>query len=118
MRQVTIDFEPFKPINTSLYLCDNKFHVEVRVLSSLFLLLSFSFSLPPSIPHPLARSLSLSFSLPLSPSRSLARSLPMCMYMHTHMCFCVNIHIYVQCIQKCEVEGTVKGEMRPKALNV
>jgi hypothetical protein len=28
--QVTIDFEPFKPINTSLYLCDNKFHVEVR----------------------------------------------------------------------------------------
>jgi len=27
-RQVTIDFEPFKPINTSLYLCDNKFHVE------------------------------------------------------------------------------------------
>jgi len=27
-RSVTIDFEPFKPINTSLYLCDNKFHVE------------------------------------------------------------------------------------------
>ncbi|KAJ3200106.1 Electron transfer flavoprotein alpha-subunit [Clydaea vesicula] len=27
-RQVTIDFEPFKPINTSLYLCDNKFHTE------------------------------------------------------------------------------------------
>ena len=26
-KQVTIDFEPFKPINTSLYLCDNKFHV-------------------------------------------------------------------------------------------
>merc|ERR1719322_1867844 len=24
----TIDFEPFKPINTSLYLCDNKFHTE------------------------------------------------------------------------------------------
>lgn len=23
-----IDFEPFKPINTSLYLCDNKFHTE------------------------------------------------------------------------------------------
>ena len=21
-----IDFEPFKPINTSLYMCDNKFH--------------------------------------------------------------------------------------------
>lgn len=27
-KQVTIDFEPFKPINTSLYLCDNKFHLE------------------------------------------------------------------------------------------
>lgn len=27
-RKVTIDFEPFKPINTSLYLCDNKFHTE------------------------------------------------------------------------------------------
>ncbi len=25
---VNIDFEPFKPINTSLYLCDNKFHTE------------------------------------------------------------------------------------------
>lgn len=23
-RRITIDFEPFKPINTSLYLCDNK----------------------------------------------------------------------------------------------
>lgn len=31
--QVTIDFEPFKPINTSLYLCDNKFHVEVCALT-------------------------------------------------------------------------------------
>lgn len=30
---VNIDFEPFKPINTSLYLCDNKFHTEA--LSSL-----------------------------------------------------------------------------------
>jgi peptide subunit release factor 1 (eRF1) len=29
-RRVNIDFEPFKPINTSLYLCDNKFHTEVR----------------------------------------------------------------------------------------
>jgi peptide chain release factor subunit 1 len=28
MAQVTIDFEPFKPINASLYLCDNKFHTE------------------------------------------------------------------------------------------
>lgn len=25
---IIIDFEPFKPINTSLYLCDNKFHIE------------------------------------------------------------------------------------------
>src|SRR5438477_1562350 len=25
-KKVTIDFEPFKPINTSLYLCDNRFH--------------------------------------------------------------------------------------------
>ncbi len=25
-RQMKIDFEPFKPINTSLYMCDNKFH--------------------------------------------------------------------------------------------
>uniref|UniRef100_A0A1D1YYP7 Eukaryotic peptide chain release factor subunit 1-3 n=1 Tax=Anthurium amnicola TaxID=1678845 RepID=A0A1D1YYP7_9ARAE len=28
-KKVTIDFEPFKPINASLYLCDNKFHTEV-----------------------------------------------------------------------------------------
>ncbi|KAJ2777346.1 translation termination factor eRF1 [Coemansia javaensis] len=27
-KKINIDFEPFKPINTSLYLCDNKFHVE------------------------------------------------------------------------------------------
>ncbi|CEP12865.1 hypothetical protein [Parasitella parasitica] len=27
-KKVNIDFEPIKPINTSLYLCDNKFHVE------------------------------------------------------------------------------------------
>ncbi|KAG8459714.1 hypothetical protein KFE25_003166 [Diacronema lutheri] len=27
-KKVNIDFEPFRPINTSLYLCDNKFHVE------------------------------------------------------------------------------------------
>ena len=25
-RRITIDFEPLKPINTSLYMCDNKFH--------------------------------------------------------------------------------------------
>eukprot|EP00808_Paulinella_micropora_P009667 g67960.t1 len=27
-KKVSIDFEPFRPINTSLYLCDNKFHTE------------------------------------------------------------------------------------------
>lgn len=27
-RQMRIDFEPFKPINTSLYMCDNKFHTQ------------------------------------------------------------------------------------------
>jgi peptide chain release factor subunit 1 len=26
-KKVNIDFEPFKPINTSLYLCDNKVSV-------------------------------------------------------------------------------------------
>ncbi|KAK7822394.1 eukaryotic peptide chain release factor subunit 1-1 [Quercus suber] len=28
-KKVTIDFEPFRPINASLYLCDYKFHTEV-----------------------------------------------------------------------------------------
>merc|ERR1719326_312253 len=27
-KKVTIDFEPFKPLNSSMYLCDNKFHTE------------------------------------------------------------------------------------------
>mmetsp|Transcript_20402 Transcript_20402/g.52284 ORF Transcript_20402/g.52284 Transcript_20402/m.52284 type:complete len:439 (-) Transcript_20402:1773-3089(-) len=27
-KKITIDFEPFKPIHTSLYLCDNRFHTE------------------------------------------------------------------------------------------
>ncbi|VFQ95176.1 unnamed protein product [Cuscuta campestris] len=27
-KKVTFDFEPFKPINASLYLCDNRFHTE------------------------------------------------------------------------------------------
>jgi len=27
-RKMNMDFEPFKPVNTSLYLCDNKFHTE------------------------------------------------------------------------------------------
>mmetsp|Transcript_16597 Transcript_16597/g.41999 ORF Transcript_16597/g.41999 Transcript_16597/m.41999 type:complete len:422 (-) Transcript_16597:679-1944(-) len=33
-KKVTYDIEPFKPINTSLYLCDNKFHTDA--LFSLF----------------------------------------------------------------------------------
>mmetsp|Transcript_29322 Transcript_29322/g.72404 ORF Transcript_29322/g.72404 Transcript_29322/m.72404 type:complete len:290 (+) Transcript_29322:186-1055(+) len=33
-KKVTYDIEPFKPINTSLYLCDSKFHTEI--LFSLF----------------------------------------------------------------------------------
>jgi peptide subunit release factor 1 (eRF1) len=31
-KKVNIDFEPFKPINTSLYLCDNKVGVIQCVL--------------------------------------------------------------------------------------
>ena len=27
-KQITIDFEPFKPVSNMMYLCDNKFHVE------------------------------------------------------------------------------------------
>jgi peptide chain release factor subunit 1 len=27
-KQVTMDFEPYKPINTSLYMCDSRFHTE------------------------------------------------------------------------------------------
>jgi peptide chain release factor subunit 1 len=27
-KKVSIDFEPFRPINTSLYMCDNKFHTQ------------------------------------------------------------------------------------------
>ncbi|WCJ42123.1 Eukaryotic peptide chain release factor subunit 1-1 [Euphorbia peplus] len=27
-KKVTYDFEPFRPVNSSLYLCDNKFHTE------------------------------------------------------------------------------------------
>ena len=34
-KKVNIDFEPFRPINTSLYLCDNKFHTEVSATNSL-----------------------------------------------------------------------------------
>lgn len=29
-KKVNIDFEPFKPINTSLYLCDNKVGVVIQ----------------------------------------------------------------------------------------
>jgi peptide subunit release factor 1 (eRF1) len=32
-KKVNIDFEPFRPINTSLYLCDNKFHTEVSAIA-------------------------------------------------------------------------------------
>jgi peptide chain release factor subunit 1 len=39
-KRVNIDFEPFKPINTSLYLCDNKFHTEARQNSACSLLVS------------------------------------------------------------------------------
>lgn len=28
-KMINIDFEPFRPINTSLYLCDNKFHTQI-----------------------------------------------------------------------------------------
>ena len=31
-KKVNIDFEPFKPINTSLYLCDNK----VKLIKNMF----------------------------------------------------------------------------------
>ena len=49
-KKVNIDFEPFKPINTSLYLCDNKFHTEViNMLKTqtvhLFVALGFDFDL-------------------------------------------------------------------------
>merc|ERR1719502_2150944 len=27
-KKLTVDFEPYKPINTSMYMCDNKFHTE------------------------------------------------------------------------------------------
>lgn len=27
-KKLTVDFEPYKPINTSLYMCDNRFHTE------------------------------------------------------------------------------------------
>jgi len=30
-KKVSIDFEPSKPVNTSLYLCDNKFHTEALI---------------------------------------------------------------------------------------
>ena len=46
-KKVNIDFEPFKPINTSLYLCDNKFHTEVRSSSNIFIT-------PKETPYPLA----------------------------------------------------------------
>jgi len=27
-KRLLIDFEPYRPINTSVYLCDSRFHVE------------------------------------------------------------------------------------------
>ncbi|XP_050648932.1 eukaryotic peptide chain release factor subunit 1 [Macaca thibetana thibetana] len=45
-KKVNIDFEPFKPINTSLYLCDNKFHTEVRSQAQNI------FITPEFFPHP------------------------------------------------------------------
>lgn len=35
-KKVNIDFEPFKPINTSLYLCDNKVFHYILFHSTLF----------------------------------------------------------------------------------
>lgn len=68
--QVTIDFEPFKPINTSLYLCDNKFHVEVRRLHSVFVFLSLISCV---VPH-------------VSPVWDTAHSTPLSR--HSNSCFC------------------------------
>jgi hypothetical protein len=42
-KRVNIDFEPFRPINTSLYLCDNKFHTEVRMHAPSTMALSLPF---------------------------------------------------------------------------
>lgn len=52
-KKVNIDFEPFKPINTSLYLCDNKFHTEVSPFSCLVCLCSLmlSWNLRPVFPQ-------------------------------------------------------------------
>jgi len=37
-KKVNIDFEPFKPINTSLYLCDNKVKI-IAVPKNILILL-------------------------------------------------------------------------------
>ena len=37
-KKVAYDFEPFKPINTSLYLCDNKFHTEVPLCTPIYII--------------------------------------------------------------------------------
>jgi len=62
-KKVNIDFEPFKPINTSLYLCDNKFHTEVRAFP---LLIVFAHDFFLNITF---RSHSHLFFLKLSPNR-------------------------------------------------
>lgn len=30
-KKVNIDFEPFKPVNKFIYMCDNRFHTEVPI---------------------------------------------------------------------------------------
>lgn len=35
-KKVNYDFEPHKPINTSLYLCDSRFHTEVLLIHLIF----------------------------------------------------------------------------------
>ena len=46
-KKVNIDFEPFRPINTSLYLCDNKFHTEVSATNNVYQLYNISVFRPP-----------------------------------------------------------------------
>lgn len=37
-KKVNIDFEPFKPINTSLYLCDNKVRKYILIFEEVLVL--------------------------------------------------------------------------------
>ncbi len=54
-KKVSIDFEPFKPINTSLYLCDNKFHTEASEAGSAAMQLPLMRRHPPPAPIGAAR---------------------------------------------------------------